>query len=69
MNSTRVLELLIQSKPILAARYGLKRRQCMSDSTQREWRFYIDDIIGFAEKFIVYTQDLDQDGLVRSGLT
>lgn len=40
----------------------------MSDSTQREWRFYIDDMIGFAEKVIVYTQGLDQDGFVRSGL-
>ena len=40
----------------------------MSDSTHREWRFYIDDMIGFAEKVIVYTQGLDQDGFVRSGL-
>jgi hypothetical protein len=22
----------------------------MSDSTPREWRFYVDDMIGFAEK-------------------
>ena len=40
----------------------------MSDSAQREWRFYIDDMIGFAEKVIAYTQGLDQDGFVRSGL-
>lgn len=40
----------------------------MSDSGQREWRFYLDDMIGFAEKVIVYTQGLDQDGFVRSGL-
>ena len=40
----------------------------MSDSAPREWRFYIDDMIGFAEKVIAYTQGLDQDGFVRSGL-
>ncbi len=40
----------------------------MSDSAQREWRFYIDDMIGFAEKVIAYTQGLDQDGFVSSGL-
>ncbi len=26
----------------------------MSDATQREWRFYLDDMIGFAEKVIAY---------------
>jgi uncharacterized protein with HEPN domain len=40
----------------------------MSESAQREWRFYIDDMIGFAEKVIAYAQGLDQDGFVRSGL-
>ena len=40
----------------------------MSDSAQREWRFYLDDMIGFAEKVIAYTHGLDQDGFVRSGL-
>ena len=40
----------------------------MSDSTQREWRFYIDDMIGFAEKVIVYTHGLDQKRFVSSGL-
>ena len=40
----------------------------MSDSAQREWRFYIDDMIGFAEKVIAYTQGLDQAGFVGSGL-
>ena len=40
----------------------------MSDSAPREWRFYIDDMIGFAEKVIAYSQGLDQDGFVRSGL-
>jgi uncharacterized protein with HEPN domain len=40
----------------------------MSDSAQREWRFYVDDMIGFAEKVIAYTQGLDQAGFVSSGL-
>ena len=40
----------------------------MSDSTQREWRFYIDDMIGFAERVIVYTHGLDQMRFVSSGL-
>ena len=40
----------------------------MSDPTQREWRFYLDDMIGFAEKVIVYTSGLDQAGFVASGL-
>ncbi len=40
----------------------------MSDSAQREWRFYIDDMIGFSEKVIAYTQGLNQDGFVGSGL-
>ena len=40
----------------------------MSESLQREWRFYLDDMIGFAEKVIAYTQGLDQDRFVNSGL-
>lgn len=40
----------------------------MSDSAQREWRFYLDDMIGFVEKVIAYTQGLDQNGFVGSGL-
>ena len=32
----------------------------MSDASTREWRFYIDDMIGFAEKFRV------QEALVGS---
>ena len=41
----------------------------MSDPAPREWRFYLDDMIGFAEKVIVYTQGMDQDGFVASGLS
>ena len=40
----------------------------MSDSVQREWRFYLDDMIGFAEKVVAYTSGLDQVGFVASGL-
>jgi len=40
----------------------------MSEPGKREWRFYLDDMIGFAEKVIAYTQGFDQDGFVGSGL-
>ena len=40
----------------------------MSDSVAREWRFYLDDMIGFAEKVIAYTGGLDQAGFVASGM-
>jgi len=40
----------------------------VSDSAQREWRFYIDDMIGFAEKVITYTDGLDQAGFIAGGL-
>jgi len=36
--------------------------------SEREWSFYLDDMIGFAEKAIAYTNGLDQDGFVASGL-
>jgi len=40
----------------------------MSDAPVREWRFYLEDMIGFAEKVIAYTDGLDQEGFVASGL-
>jgi uncharacterized protein with HEPN domain len=40
----------------------------MSDGSAREWRFYLDDMIGFAEKVIAYTDGLDQLGFVANGL-
>jgi uncharacterized protein with HEPN domain len=40
----------------------------MSDSTEREWRFYVDDMIAFSEKVIAYTDGLDQAAFVASGL-
>jgi uncharacterized protein with HEPN domain len=41
----------------------------MSDASQREWRFYLDDKIDFAGKVLAYTEGLDQAGFVASGLT
>ena len=32
--------------------------------SEREWRFYIDDMIDFAEHVLAYCQGLDQAGLV-----
>ena len=36
--------------------------------SEREWRFYLDDMIGFAEKVLIYTEGLDQAAFVASGL-
>lgn len=41
----------------------------MSDAGKREWRFYLDDMIAFAEKVLAYTDGLDQAGFAASGLT
>jgi uncharacterized protein with HEPN domain len=41
----------------------------MSDAGQREWRFYLDDMIKFAGKVLAYTDGLDQAGFVSNGLT
>jgi len=40
----------------------------MSDSAQREWRFYLDDMTGFAEKVVAYTDGFDQAAFIASGL-
>ncbi len=37
-------------------------------SGDREWRFYIDDMIRFAEKVIAYTHGFDQTGFERHDL-
>jgi len=34
----------------------------------REWRFYVSDMIGFAEKVLAYTDGMDQNRFERSGL-
>ncbi|MBX3617511.1 DUF86 domain-containing protein [Nitrosomonas sp.] len=36
--------------------------------SEREWRFYLGDMISFAEKVLVYTEGLDQTAFVASGL-
>lgn len=43
----------------------------MSDGRRqkREWRFYVQDMIGFAEKCLTYTENMDQTGFVASGIT
>ena len=40
----------------------------MSEAAAREWRFYLDDMIGFAEKVVAYTDGFDQESFVGSGL-
>lgn len=40
----------------------------MSESLEREWRFYVSDMIGFAERVVAYTDGLDQQKFVASGL-
>jgi len=42
----------------------LKRKPCMSDAARREWRFYLDDMIRFAEKVLAYTDGLNQSAFV-----
>lgn len=39
----------------------------MSDGV-REWRFYVDDMIGFAEKVRAYTAGMDQPAFVANSL-
>jgi uncharacterized protein with HEPN domain len=40
----------------------------VSDPIQREWRFYLDDMIRFAEKVIAYTEGFDQERFAASGI-
>ena len=43
----------------------------MSDDPHegREWRFYVEDMLGFAEKALAYTADLDLDAFVADERT
>lgn len=36
--------------------------------SERAWSFYLDDMIDFAEKTLAYTEGLDQQAFVASGL-
>jgi uncharacterized protein with HEPN domain len=40
----------------------------MYNEANREWRFYLTDMISFAEKVILYTDDLDLPSFITSGL-
>jgi uncharacterized protein with HEPN domain len=35
---------------------------------EREWRFYLDDMLSFAENVIAYTDGFDQDTFAATGL-
>jgi uncharacterized protein with HEPN domain len=40
----------------------------MSESAGREWHFYVDDMIAFVENVTAYTDGMDQERFVISGL-
>ena len=40
----------------------------MSESGLREWQFYLDDMIAFGESVMAYTEGLNQQAFVDSGL-
>ncbi len=40
----------------------------MSETIKREWRFYINDMISFAQKVQTYTYGLNQTSFVKNGL-
>lgn len=40
----------------------------MSDSNHREWQFYINDMINFCNNTLAYTEGLNQESFVFSGI-
>jgi uncharacterized protein with HEPN domain len=48
-----------------------KWKPSMSDSPKppREWRFYIQDVLSFAEKCLAYTEGINQQTFTSSGMT
>ena len=41
----------------------------MSDQkVKREWGFYLEDMISFAQKVLLYTDGLEKDGFISRGL-
>ena len=40
----------------------------MSEGPQREWRFYLADMIGFAEKVVIYTHEFNQAQFIASAM-
>ncbi|MDX1616979.1 MAG: DUF86 domain-containing protein [Candidatus Promineifilaceae bacterium] len=41
----------------------------MSEGSARQWLFYISDMIGFAEKVLTYTEEMDQAAFIADSLT
>ena len=41
----------------------------MSDTPTREWRFYVADMITFAENVVSYCDGFDQERFINSGIT
>ena len=41
----------------------------MSDTPAREWRFYVADMITFAENVVSYCDGFDQERFINSGIT
>jgi uncharacterized protein with HEPN domain len=42
---------------------------CMSDAPQgREWRFYLDDMVGFCQRALAFTHGLDQSQFVGDAM-
>lgn len=41
----------------------------MFEAPQREWRFYVSDMMTFAENVMSYTDGFDLDRFVNSGIT
>lgn len=37
-------------------------------SSASEWHFYVDDMVGFSEKVIAYTDGFNQQDFIQSGL-
>lgn len=42
---------------------------CSSSREQRQWRLYVDDMIGFAEKAQSYTEGMDQTAFLTDSRT
>ena len=40
----------------------------MFKGAEREWRFYLADMIAFADKVLLYTNELSQASFIASGL-
>lgn len=41
----------------------------MSDASNREWRFYLNDMIDFGGKVLAYTEGIDQNEFMAHGVT